>query len=103
MNKKWFEFASVLVVLSVLTLAACGYSTEELTKDVRASVEETFLKKGYTVTDFTLVKKNSKEYIGIVEAVETLYRNTILAASSTVTVSITVNVDGKSFVWRTEN
>jgi len=43
MNTKLFKFALVLVVLSALALAACGYSTEELSKDVRASVEETFL------------------------------------------------------------
>jgi predicted small secreted protein len=33
MKKKWIEFTFVLVVLSALTLAACGYSTEELSKD----------------------------------------------------------------------
>ena len=102
MNKKWLEFAIVLVVLSASALAACGYSTEELSKDVRASVEETFLEKGYTVTDFTLIKKNSKEYIGAVKAVETLYINTILRDSTTVNVSIAVTVDGKSFVWKVE-
>jgi small nuclear ribonucleoprotein (snRNP)-like protein len=102
MNNKWFEFRIVLVVMSALTLVACGYSTEELSKDVRASVEETFLEKGYTVTEFTLIKKNSKEYTGVVKAVETLYINTILRDSTTVTVSIAVTVDGKSFVWKVE-
>jgi len=102
MNKKSFKFALVLVVLSALTLAACGYSKEELTKDVRESVEESFLKNGYTVTEFSLVKKNRNEYIGVVEAVETLYMNTILRDSTTVTVSITVTVDGDSFAWKVD-
>jgi len=102
MNKNWFKFALVLVVLSALTLEACGYSKEDLTRDVRASVEESFLKNGYTVTEFSLVKKSRNEYIGVVKAVETLYINTILKDSTTVTVSLIVTVDGDSFAWKVD-
>ena len=102
MNKNWLKFALVLVILSALTLEACGYSKEDLTRDVRASVEESFLKNGYTVTEFSLVKKSRNEYIGVVKAVETLYINTILKDSTTVTVSLIVTVDGDSFAWKVD-
>jgi hypothetical protein len=97
MNRR-VVFASVFFTLIALTIIGCGISKEELAEEVKASITESIQNRGLIVEvrDVTLIKKNSKEYSGIVKLVS--YPGTII--ESIETSSITVTVDGKSFMWK---
>ena len=62
---KVFPAAILLVVM-----AACAQSTEDLTKDVRASMESKFASTGVTIKSLVLTKKAGNEYVGVLETQE---------------------------------
>jgi hypothetical protein len=85
----------IVLVFLVSLLAACSLSTEDLAKEVRASIEETFEENGISVTieSFSLVKRNKTEYHGVL--VTTSY-------GVKETTSVNVVYDGKYFSWELE-
>jgi hypothetical protein len=81
-------------------LFACGYSKEELTKEVRKSMEAEFFKDQNNIVrikSFILVKKNETEYLGLLETEETLKSN--LSLKEDFKYNVQVFYDGKSFRW----
>jgi hypothetical protein len=94
MKKKIIGIVVFLAFCSLL-VAGCGLSTEDLTKQVKASIEETYKEKGFNIKieDFTLVKKSKKEYRGILK---------ISGYGEKQTVAVNVTVDGKNLIWEIE-
>jgi hypothetical protein len=84
----FFTFCSLIVL-------GCGVSTEDLAKQVKASIEETYKEKGLNIKieDFTLVKKSKKEYRGILK---------ISGYGEKQTVAVNVTVDGENLIWEIE-
>jgi len=82
----------VFLAFCSLVVVGCGLSTEQLTKEVREAIEETWEEQGakIKIEDFTLVKKSKTEYKGILKA-------SGYGEKQTLTVNVTV--DGKSFMW----
>jgi hypothetical protein len=98
MKKLWkYRTAAglLLIVLAAVLLAGCGMSTEDLTEQVRASIEETWAEQGIEaeIKDFSLIKKSKTDYRGILKA---------SADGETVQFTINVTVDGESFMWEIE-
>jgi len=83
----------VFVFFCSLLVAGCGLSTEELTKQVRESIEETWKDQGakIKIDDFTLVKKSKTEYKGILN---------VSAYGEKQTLTVNVTVDGKNLMWQ---
>lgn len=90
----------VLFLSLIICLYSCGKSTEQLTKEVRQSMEAEYLKnEDYTIKikEFTLIKKNKTEYSGLLETEESLKSD----PSETVSHKYNVEVlyDGNTFKW----
>jgi hypothetical protein len=94
-DKMKLKSAFVALSLVVGFLTGCGVSTETLTKEVRASIEETWAKnpdlKDARIKSFVLVHKGGTQYTGVLEAdVE----------GEALNLSINVTYDGKTFMWQ---
>jgi hypothetical protein len=85
----------VVLLLGIGLLAGCGVSTETLTKQVRASIEETWAKdhdlKNLRIKSFMLVHKSGNQYAGVLEAD---------ADGEALSLNLDVVYDGKTFVWK---
>jgi hypothetical protein len=95
-KKNWFLFAGVLLVLLAFNLAGCGVSTGDLAKQVKEDIELNWAEQGIegiTIDEFTLVKKSSNEYRGILK---------VSADGESESLTVTVTVDGDSFMWEIE-
>ena len=94
MKRKIVGFVVFLAFCSLL-IAGCGMSTEELTKQVRASIAETYKEKGLNIKieDFSLIKKNKTEYKGLLKT---------SGQGGKQTLTVNVIVDGDSFMWEIE-
>jgi len=90
-RNSWQGLLAILLLFSFI-LVGCGISTEDLERDVRASMEETFRERGLNIVinSFSLIKRSSTEYRGLLEATELGRR---------VTYGVNVIVDGRSFMW----
>jgi len=91
MKRKIVGFIVFLAFCS-LVVVGCGLSTEQLTKEVREAIEETWKDQDIHVQidDFTLVKKSKTEYKGILN---------VSAYGEKQTLTVNVTVDGKNFMW----
>ncbi len=78
-------------VLVALALTGCSTSTEQLTRDVRASMEEKFKPKGILIKSLILTKKAGNEYVGVLETQE---------PNGTFTYKVEVISDGKNMTWQ---
>ena len=97
MKKVYLFFAFSFLLFS------CGISTEELTKEVRQSMEAEYLKNETSLTrikDLTLVKKNETEYSGILETEESPKSD--LSMTNNFKYTIDVVYDGTTFKWETK-
>ena len=94
MKRKIFGIVVFLAFCSLMVVG-CGLSTEQLTKEVKASIAETYKEKGLNIKieDLTLIKKNKTEYKGIL-------KTSGQGGKQTLTVNVTV--DGNSFMWEIE-
>ena len=75
----------------LVAMTACAPSTEDLTKDVRASMESKFTPKGITVKSLVLTKKGGNEYAGVLETQE---------PNGAFTYTVEVISDGKTMTWK---
>lgn len=86
----------VVLLLGVGLLTGCGASTEMLTKQVQASIEETWAKdpdlKNVKIKSFMLVHKGGNQYSGVLETAAT--------AGEALSLNLDVTYDGKAFVWK---
>lgn len=78
------------VFLLAVTLQACSVSTEDLEKEVRASIEERLAGEEVTIKDFTLLKKEGNQYQGMLETKEEY---------GEFTYTVDVLYDGETFTW----
>ncbi len=85
----WKPLATVIVLAAIAT--GCSLSTEELTKQVRASMEEKFKGSGIQIQSLMLTKKGGNEYSGILETRE---------PNGPFTYRVEVVYDGKTFNWQ---
>lgn len=89
-------FAGLVLALSVM-LGGCGTSTEDLAKEVRSSMEETFAQDAATrhvqIKDFTLIHEDGKKYKGLLNTVE---------HGEKFTYSVSVTYDGSTFMWEVQ-
>jgi len=87
-------FKQFLFALSLMLLTACSVSTEDLAKDVQASMEEKFKGENITIKSFMLTHKGGNEYKGILETKE---------PNGEFVYSVEVIYDGKAFSWEINN
>lgn len=85
---KTLLFAAVIAI----ALSSCGNSIEEVTKNVKSSMEEEFQGKGITIKRLELVKKTKNEYSGILETSE---------LNGNFKYSVEVVDDGDQIIWKT--
>ncbi len=85
---KTLLFAAIIAI----ALSSCGNSIEEVTKNVKSSMEEEFQGKGITIKRLDLVKKAKNEYSGILETSE---------LNGNFKYSVEVVDDGEQFIWKT--
>lgn len=79
-----------LIALALAPLGCDRLSTEELTSQVRASMEKKYSGSGVVIQKFMLTKKGGNEYSGILETRE---------PNGQFTYRVDVIYDGKSFTW----
>ncbi len=79
-----------VIAMALFTIGCNTLSTEELTKQVRANIEEKSKGTGIQVRSLMLTKKGGNEYSGILETME---------PNGRFTYRIEVLYDGKSFTW----
>jgi hypothetical protein len=93
--KKCFVGLVALLLASSLMLTGCRRSTEDLAKEVKASIEETWGEQDLDINiqEFTLVKKSDTEYKGILK---------VSANGETESLVVNVTVDGDSFMWEVD-
>jgi len=94
MKRKIVGIVVFLAFCSLIVLG-CGVSTEDLAKQVRASIEETWKEQGVKIKidDLTLIKKSKTEYKGILN---------VSAYGEKQTLTVNVTVDGKNLMWQIE-
>ena len=89
-------FASLLLAMT-LALSGCGASTDDLAKEVLASMEETFAQDAATrhvkIKDFTLIHEDGKKYKGLLNTME---------HGEKFTYSVEVTYDGSNFMWEVQ-
>ena len=90
---KNIKLFTATLLLSVF-LTACSPSTDELTEQVKQSMEEKFKTSGVSISSFILTKKGGNEYTGILETKE---------PNGNFTYNVEVVSDGKSFTWNVIN
>lgn len=75
-----------------LTLIACRLSTDDLAKEVQASIEETLKtdSSGIKITSFVLTQKGGNEYAGVLDTDE---------SGNKFTYNVEVIYDGKNMKW----
>lgn len=78
-------------VLLAFATVACSISTEELTKQVRASMEAKYTPQGITIKSLVLTKKAGNEYAGVLETQE---------PNGAFTYTVEVISDGKNLTWQ---
>lgn len=78
-------------ILIAIASTACSISTEELTKQVRASMETKFTPQGITIKSLVLTKKAGNEYAGVLETQE---------PNGAFTYTVEVISDGKNMTWQ---
>ncbi|MDR1143254.1 MAG: hypothetical protein LBK77_03420 [Spirochaetaceae bacterium] len=84
--------ACFAVILGLLIMG-CGISKEDLTEQVKLSIEETLTERGlegFTVKDLTLIEKGKNEYRGLLE---------VESDGETEKITINVTVDGDNLMW----
>ncbi len=62
-----------LICVTSIFITSCGVSIEDLTEEVKISMEQTWIDEGITgitIKDLTLVHKSGNEYAGILETQE---------------------------------
>lgn len=79
-------------ILVALAATGCSVSTEQLTRDVRASMEAKFTPKGIKVRSLVITKKGGNEYSGVLETQE---------PNGTFTYAVDIVSDGKNITWQT--
>ena len=77
----------------LVAMTACAPSTEELTKQVRASMESKYASTGVTIKSLVLTKKGGNEYVGVLETQE---------PNGAFTYTVEVISDGKNITWQTK-
>ncbi len=91
------QLFATLILAMTLALSGCGSSTEDLAKEVRASMEETFAQDAATrhiqIKDFTLIHEDGKKYKGLLNTMESGER---------FTYSVEVTYDGSTFMWEVQ-
>lgn len=89
-------FGLVLILISsVIYSCKSGYTNEELTSEVKASISAEFLKvkePSYSVKSLSLIKKSNNEYLGAIEVT--------IDGDQGKKFPVTVTVDGKHFMWK---
>lgn len=81
-------------LLLTVFLTACSPSTDELTEQVKHSMEEKFKSSGISIGNLILTKKGGAEYTGILQTKE---------PNGSFTYNVEVVYDGKSFTWKVIN
>jgi hypothetical protein len=95
MKKNRLIVMACFVVMGLL-VTGCGLSKEDLTKEVKQSIEETWAEQGVDgveIIDLTLIKRGENDYRGILE---------VEADGETESFTINVSVDGDTFIWEIE-
>lgn len=89
-------FATLTLALT-LVLTGCSASTEDLAKEVRANMAETFAQDMTTrhiqITDFTLIHEDGKKYKGLLNTME---------RGQKFIYSVDVTYDGDTFMWQVQ-
>lgn len=85
----------LVMVFAATMLVGCGkVSTEELTKEVQSSIEQTWASEpefaSTRITSFTLVHKGGPQYRGILDAMQD---------GESYRFGVDVTYDGESFMW----
>lgn len=83
----------VVVFFTTITLISCSLSTDELTKEVIKSMNETddFKSNSIKINSLILTKKSGNEYNGVLETSE---------PNGNFTYSVEVIYDGDNMTWR---
>jgi hypothetical protein len=95
--KKNRVIVMVCFAVTGLFVTGCGLSKEDLTEQVKQSIEETWAEQGIAgveIKDLTLIKKGENDYRGILE---------VAADGETESFTVNVNVDGDTFMWEIED
>lgn len=99
----------LIPLLSFSLLLSCGVSKEELTEQVKKSIQEEVSKNevfNIEVVDLTLIKKSDVEYTGILKTRESLkdsFKNESPIQSMERSYNIEVTTDGDNFKWEIKN
>lgn len=89
------DIRTFLVALAlIISIAGCSISTEDLTNEVRSSIEEQLKGEDITVKSFLLTHKGGNEYRGILETKE---------PNGNFTYAVDVVFDGRAFTWEIAN
>lgn len=94
------KIISVILSISILFFS-CGLSTEELTKEVRKSMELEYSKNenyDINIVSLVLIKESDSEYTGVLETEESLKTAPDNYVSGKYNVEVVT--DGKNFTWK---
>jgi hypothetical protein len=84
-------------VVAGLLVTGCGLSKEDLAKEVKLSIEETWAEQGIEgieIKDFTLIKRGENDYRGVLK---------VEADGEIGILTVNVSVDGDTFIWEIED